>query len=617
MEMPATGPWPALASLRLLDTSTFTNGTNPMTAVITTFDHVTLPLTALRVSPLNARKYDAKDVEDLAASIEAIGLLQPLVARKASDGSHDGFDIFAGGRRLRALQSLANGNAATTEIPCVRLPDDMSDAAAIAASLEENTVRKAMDPIDQYKAIADMLTAGASEAEIATTLRLDALTVKRRLALGKLTPAIHKLYRAEQIDDSDLAALTLASKAVQKKFASLVAEGSAPQSHRLKAWIQGSNAEVTTAAALFPLDSYPGEIRNDLFGAADTGLFMDVDLFWKHQNTAIAARRDAYLACGWKQVVLFEPGKVYRQWEYTSLAKRRGGEVHIIVEPNGAVTFQEGCGTHAQANAAVCSGAAASSTNAAAIVSEPLATEPEAKRPELTVPLANYVDNVRLALVRAALLGKPKMAVRVLLTQLLAGATANLKAHPQIDQHITPQIAATLDTMEAPKAFASAQKEARALIGLKARDPQHGITITGAVGIHDKRFAKLFTLVLALSDKEVSQLLTVIAGELLGLGTGLVDQIGTALEIDTTKHWTADDAVFELMTSREISMFALEDVVGKETVDANISATGKQMRDLIRMAVLDGTAWCPPWLQFPAGQYDPARAERSHRAQPA
>jgi hypothetical protein len=60
MEMPATGPWPTLASLRLLDTSTFTHGTNSMTAVITTFDNVTLPLTALRISPLNARKYDAK-----------------------------------------------------------------------------------------------------------------------------------------------------------------------------------------------------------------------------------------------------------------------------------------------------------------------------------------------------------------------------------------------------------------------------------------------------------------------------------------------------------------------------------------------------------------------------
>ena len=265
----------------------------------------------------------------------------------------DGYDIFAGGRRLRALQSLANGNAATTDIPCVRLPDDMSDAAAIAASLEENTVRRSMDPIDQYKAIVDMLKTGASESEIATTLRLDALTVKRRLALGKLTPAIHKLYRAEQIDDQDLAALTLASHAVQKKFAALVADGNAPQSHRLKAWIQGSNAEITTAVALFPLESYPGEIRNDLFGTEGTGLFMDVDLFWTHQNAAIAARRDAYLANGWKHVVIFEPGKPYRQWDFTPLTKARGGEVHIVVEQNGQVTVHEGRGTHAQASAAV------------------------------------------------------------------------------------------------------------------------------------------------------------------------------------------------------------------------------------------------------------------------
>jgi ParB family transcriptional regulator, chromosome partitioning protein len=615
--MPATGFGPALASLRIVDTlaTSRLKGTNTMTAVITTYDHVTLPLATLRVSPLNARKYDARDVEDLAASIEAIGLLQPLVARKATDG-HDGYDIFAGGRRLRALQSLANGNAAKTDIPCVRLPDDMCDAAAIAASLEENTVRKAMDPIDQYKAIVDMLKTGACEAEIAATLRLDALTVKRRLALGKLTPAIHKLYRAEQIDETDLAALTLASQAVQKKFAALVADGTAPQSHRLKAWIQGSNAEITTSVALFPLDSYAGEIRNDLFGATDTGLFMDVELFWKTQNAAIAARRDAYLANGWKQVVLFEPGKVYRQWDYTAVTKVRGGEVHIVVEQNGAVTVHEGRGTHAQASAALRSEAVASTGDAAG-VGEPMAVEPDAKRPELTVPLANYVDNVRLTLVRAALLNKPKMAMRVLLTQLLAGVTANLKAHPQIDQQITPQIVATMDKMEAAKVFAAAQKDARALVGLKARDPQHGVSVTGAIGVHDKRFAKLFAHVMALSDKEVAQLLTVITGELLGLGTALVDQVGTALEIDTTKHWTADDGLFDLITSREISMLALEDVGGKETVDANISATGKQMRDLIKMVVADGTTWCPPWLQFPARQYDPARAERSHRVQPA
>ena len=154
-------------------------------------------------------------------------------------------------------------------------------------------------------------------------------------------------------------------------------------------------------------------------------------------------------------------------------------------------------------------------------------------------------------------------------------------------------------------------------IGLKARDPQHGVTVTGAIGTDDKRFAKLFAQVLALSDKEITQLLTVITCELLGLGTTLVDQIGTALEVDTLKHWTADDGLFELITSREISMLALEDVGGKETVDINISATGKQMRELIKMAVQDGTTWCPPWLQFPAKQYDPSRAERSHRVPPA
>ncbi|HUN95500.1 MAG TPA: ParB/Srx family N-terminal domain-containing protein [Bradyrhizobium sp.] len=108
----------------------------------------TIALTDLVPSPANARKTGARiGIDELAASIEAHGLLQNLQVREAASGK---FEVVAGGRRLAALKVLAKRKALPKDAPigCNVLASE--DATEI--SLAENEMRQAMHPADQFEA---------------------------------------------------------------------------------------------------------------------------------------------------------------------------------------------------------------------------------------------------------------------------------------------------------------------------------------------------------------------------------------------------------------------------------------------------------------------------------
>jgi ParB family transcriptional regulator, chromosome partitioning protein len=111
---------------------------------------IIIPLSKLVESEDNVRRTDRRGgVSQLAASIEAIGLLQSLVVREAGERK---YAVIAGGRRLRALRLLAKaGSIAKNEpIPC-RI---VSTAAAAEMSLAENVVRCQLLPADEIVATA-------------------------------------------------------------------------------------------------------------------------------------------------------------------------------------------------------------------------------------------------------------------------------------------------------------------------------------------------------------------------------------------------------------------------------------------------------------------------------
>src|SRR3954453_5018790 len=166
----------------------------------TTTNPLTVPLGKLVPREGNARRTGAETgIDELAASIAAHGLLNPLTARPAAKG---GFAVIAGQRRLLALRQLAKD----APIACHLAPDDR-DAAEL--SLAENLVWVAMHPADQFEAWQRLTRGGADIPGIAARFGVTEATVRKRLALARVSPAIFARYRAGEIDLETLQAFTV------------------------------------------------------------------------------------------------------------------------------------------------------------------------------------------------------------------------------------------------------------------------------------------------------------------------------------------------------------------------------------------------------------------------
>ena len=153
-----------------------------------------IPLADLKLSQLNVRRHGPKDIGSLAASISALGLIQPLLVRNGGDG----FEIVAGQRRYLAMKRLnAEGAPETDTLPCVVM-EATDDAAAIESSLAENVARLPMDEIDQYEAFAALKKTGLGEVEIAGHFTISETLVKRRLAIANLHPDIRRHSRSAE-----------------------------------------------------------------------------------------------------------------------------------------------------------------------------------------------------------------------------------------------------------------------------------------------------------------------------------------------------------------------------------------------------------------------------------
>lgn len=138
---------------------------------------------AITISKYQPRsQFDEKKLAELAASIQEVGILQPLVVRRGDYGS---YELIAGERRLRA--SILAG---LQEVPVI--VKDFDDKKAFEAALIENIQRSDLSPIeeavgyqqfiDEFGYTQDQLSdfIGKSRSYIANTIRLLNLPEKIR-----------------------------------------------------------------------------------------------------------------------------------------------------------------------------------------------------------------------------------------------------------------------------------------------------------------------------------------------------------------------------------------------------------------------------------------------------
>lgn len=103
-----------------------------------------LALASIKPLPGNPRKhFDETALDELAASIAARGVIQPIIVRPHPDGS--GFQLVAGERRWRAAQK-----ARLHEIPA--LVRTLSDREVMALALIENLQREDLNPVEEARA---------------------------------------------------------------------------------------------------------------------------------------------------------------------------------------------------------------------------------------------------------------------------------------------------------------------------------------------------------------------------------------------------------------------------------------------------------------------------------
>lgn len=142
------------------------------------------------------KRFDQGAIIDLATSIEAEGLAQPITIRPIGDR----YEVVMGERRWRAFVYLATnkGLDAFSTIPAhVRKMDTRQrDILAIV----ENCQRQDIDPMEEARAFKRLVDQGMTPAEIAAAIGVPVFRVNWRLQLLNLSPEIAKLAEAGQID---------------------------------------------------------------------------------------------------------------------------------------------------------------------------------------------------------------------------------------------------------------------------------------------------------------------------------------------------------------------------------------------------------------------------------
>lgn len=142
-----------------------------------------LPVGLIKPNPNQPRtKFDPEALAALAASIEATGVVQPLLVRPLPDGS---YELVAGERRWRAAQQ-----ANLEKVPAV--VRDQEEAERLQAALIENMVREDLNPVEEAKACAALVEdLGLTKEELA-----------RRV--GRSRPAVSNLIRLLELPDDIL-----------------------------------------------------------------------------------------------------------------------------------------------------------------------------------------------------------------------------------------------------------------------------------------------------------------------------------------------------------------------------------------------------------------------------
>lgn len=176
----------------------------------------TLPVGSLQPGKYQPRTHmDGASLEELAASIRAQGLMQPILVRPV--GGVDRYEIVAGERRWRAAQM-----AGMTEVPT--LIREIPDESALAMALIENIQRENLNPLEEAMGLQRLVDEfGLTHQQAADAVGRSRPAASNLLRLLQLPAPIQDLLLESQIDMGHARALLPLPTPVQLSLAQRVA----------------------------------------------------------------------------------------------------------------------------------------------------------------------------------------------------------------------------------------------------------------------------------------------------------------------------------------------------------------------------------------------------------
>jgi ParB family chromosome partitioning protein len=158
-----------------------------------------IPIASIDPNPYQPRReFEPAALKELADSIEASGLLQPVAVRPAAHGR---YQLIAGERRFRAVQQLG-----WRRIPA--LVREVDDRSLLTLALIENLQRDDLSPLDAargYQRLMQEFT--IAQQEVARLVGKDSSTVSNTLRLLRLPSQVQDLLEQRRITEGHARAL--------------------------------------------------------------------------------------------------------------------------------------------------------------------------------------------------------------------------------------------------------------------------------------------------------------------------------------------------------------------------------------------------------------------------
>jgi ParB family chromosome partitioning protein len=209
----------------------------------------TLPIAQIQPNRLQPRsRFDDAGLDELAASIRAQGMIQPIIVNKTKQGT---YTIVAGERRWRAAQ-----RAGLSTVPVV-VREVRDDRELLELALVENLQRADLNPIeeaDAYRALQQNF--GLTQEEIAERVGKTRPAVANTLRLLRLPEAIQEFLRSGELTEGQARPLLAIEEEAEQQRLALRAVREGLTARRMEELASGESAAGRRAKGDEPVEAH-------------------------------------------------------------------------------------------------------------------------------------------------------------------------------------------------------------------------------------------------------------------------------------------------------------------------------------------------------------------------